>query len=111
MSHVLQYLKDKILFYALNSFIKIFFDVFYEGVPKPANAEQPVLIRIVVGVVKKMISAFNSTDVIYVRSLRNSKAGVMNVECRSIAVAQAVKSTFAGLVKSTHPPSYLKNVS
>ena len=91
----------------LNSFI----DVFYEGVPKPANADQPVLIRIVVGVVKKMISAFNSTDVIYVRSLRNSKAGVMNVECRSIAVAQAVKSTFAGLVKSTHPPSYLKNVS
>ena len=84
---------------------------FYEGVPKPANADQPVLIRIVVGVVKKMISAFNSGDVIYVRSLRNSKAGVMNVECRSIAVAQAVKSTFAGLVKSTHPPSYLKNVS
>ena len=85
--------------------------MFYVGVPKPANADQPVLIRIVVGIVKKMISAFNSGDVIYVRSLRNSKAGVMNVECRSIAVAQAVKSTFAGLVKSTHPPSYLKNVS
>ena len=58
-----------------------------------------------------MISAFNASDIIYVRSLRNSKAGVMNVECRSIAVASAVKSTFAGLVKSANPPSYLKNVS
>ena len=33
------------------------------------------------------------------------------MECRSIAVATAVKSTFAGLVKSSKPPSYLKNVS
>ena len=63
------------------------------------------------GVVRKMISAFNSGDVIYVRSLRNSKAGILNVECRSIAVATAVKSTFASLVKSNNPPAYLKNVS
>ena len=81
------------------------------GVPKPANAEQPALIKIVVGVVRKMISAFNSGDVIYVRSLRNSKAGILNIECRSIAVATAVKSTFASLVKSNNPPGYLKNVS
>ena len=81
------------------------------GVPKPANAEQPILIKIVVGVVRKMILAFNSSDIIYVRSLRNSKAGVLNVECRSIAVATAVKSTFASLVKSNNPPAYLKNVS
>ena len=58
-----------------------------------------------------MIAAFNSGDIIYVRSLRNSKTGILNVECRSIAVASAVKSTFASLVKSTNPPAYLKNVS
>ena len=58
-----------------------------------------------------MIRSFNSTDVVYVRSIRNTKTGVFNVECRSIAVATAVKSTFAGLVKSSKPPSYLKNVS
>ena len=81
------------------------------GVPKPASTEQPVLIKVVVGVVRKMIAAFNSTDIIYVRSLRNSKAGVLNVECRSVAVATAVKSTFANLVKSGNPPTYLKNVS
>ena len=58
-----------------------------------------------------MIAAFNSGDIIYVRSLRNSKTGILNVECRTIAVASAVKSTFASLVKSTNPPAYLKNVS
>lgn len=83
----------------------------FSGVPKPASADQPVLIKIVVGVVRKMISAFNSGDIVYVRSLRNSKAGVLNVECRSVAVATAVKSTFANLVKSANPPAYLKNVS
>ena len=95
------------------SCVSLYYDVLSDllGVPRPATADQPTLIRIVVGVVKKMISAFNAGDIIYVRSLRNSKAGIMNVECRSIAVATAVKSTFAGLIKSTHPPSYLKNVS
>lgn len=81
------------------------------GVPKPVTADQPVLIKLVVGVVRKMIAAFNSSDIIYVRSLRNSKSGVLNVECRSVAVATAVKSTFANLVKSAHPPAYLKNVN
>lgn len=58
-----------------------------------------------------MIPQFNNDDVKWVRSPKGGKTGVLNVECRSISVATAVKSTFAGLVKSDRPPSYLKNVS
>ena len=58
-----------------------------------------------------MIPQFNNDDVKWVRSPKGGKTGVLNVECRSINVATAVKSTFAGLVKSDRPPSYLKNVS
>ena len=57
-----------------------------------------------------MIPQFNNSDVRYVRCPRTGKNGVLNVECRNINVATAVKSTFAGLVKSDKPPSYLKNV-
>ena len=63
-----------------------------------------------VKLVKKMIPQFNNGDIWYVRCPRTGKNGVLNVECRSINVASAVKSTFAGLVKSEKPPSYLKNV-
>ena len=75
------------------------------------SVDQPAPIRSVVNVVRKMIPAFNSGDIVYVRNLRNSKNGTFNVECRSIAVASAVRSTFASLVKSAHPPGYLKSVS
>ena len=57
-----------------------------------------------------MIPQFNNGDIRYVRCPRTGKNGVLNVECRNINVASAVKSTFAGLVKSDKPPSYLKNV-
>ena len=63
-----------------------------------------------VKLVKKMIPQFNNGDIRYVRCPRTGKNGVLNVECRNINVASAVKSTFAGLVKSDKPPSYLKNV-
>ena len=63
-----------------------------------------------VKLIKKMIPQFNNSDVRYVRCPRTGKNGVLNVECRNINVASAVKSTFAGLVKSDKPPSYLKNV-
>ena len=81
------------------------------GLPKPKDNDQPLLIESVVRVVKKMIPQFNATDIKWVRTLKAGRGGVFNVECRSIAVASAVKSTFAGLIKSERPPSYLKNVS
>ena len=81
------------------------------GLAKPVKIDQPSLIRSVVRCIRQMIQPFNETDVIYVRNIRSNRTGVFNVECRSIAVASAVKSTFAGLVKSTHPPAYLKGVS
>ena len=81
------------------------------GIPRPKSTDLPSLIAIVVKLVKKMIPQFNNGDIRYVRCPRTGKNGVLNVECRSINVASAVKSTFAGLVKSERPPSYLKNVS
>lgn len=83
----------------------------FSGVPKPANFDQPTLIRSVVRLVRQLIRQFNETDIVYVRNIRSNKSTIYNVECRSIAVASAVKSTFAGLVKSAKPPAYLKGVS
>ena len=80
------------------------------GIPRPKATDQPSLIAVVVKLVKKMIPQFNNGDIRYVRCPRTGKNGVLNVECRNINVASAVKSTFAGLVKSDKPPSYLKNV-
>ena len=81
------------------------------GIPRPKATDQPSLIAIVVKLVRKMIPQFKNGDIWYVRCPRTGKNGVLNIECRSINVASAVKSTFAGLVKSEKPPSYLKNVS
>ena len=95
--------------------ILAFFDQWYLkcislGIPRPKATDQPSLIAVVVKLVKKMIPQFNNSDVRYVRCPRTGKNGVLNVECRNVNVASAVKSTFAGLVKSEKPPSYLKNV-
>ena len=81
------------------------------GMPKTKATDQPNLIASVVKIVKRMVPPFNSTDIKWVRSLKTGKGGVFNVECRSVAVATAVKSSFANLVKSDSPPTYLKNVS
>ena len=78
--------------------------------PKPKTADQPSLIASVVKIVKRMIPPFNNGDIKWVRTLRAGKGGVFNVECRTVAVATAVKSSFANLIKSDNPPSYLKNV-
>lgn len=79
--------------------------------PKSKATDQPSLIATVVRIVKRMVPPFNNTDIKYVRNLKTGKGGVFNVECRSVAVATAVKSAFANLVKSDSPPTYLKNVS
>ena len=91
--------------------IRLRFAFLLTGIPRPKATDQPSLIAVVVKLVKKMIPQFNNGDIRYVRCPRTGKNGILNVECRSINVASAVKSTFAGLVKSEKPPSYLKNVS
>ena len=91
--------------------LRLRFTLFLSGIPRPKATDQPSLIAVVVKLVKKMIPQFNNGDIRYVRCPRTGKNGILNVECRSINVASAVKSTFAGLVKSEKPPSYLKNVS
>ena len=83
----------------------------FSGIPKPKATDQPSLIAIVVKLVRRMIQQFNNDDIKWVWTNKGGKTGVLNVECRSINVASTVKSTFAGLVKSERPPSYLKNVS
>ena len=82
----------------------------FSGLPKPKARDQPTLIASVVRIVKRMIPPFNSGDIKYVRNLKAGRGGIFNVECRSVAVATAVKSSFANLIKSDSPPSYLKNV-
>ena len=81
------------------------------GMPKPKVTDQPNLIASVDKIVKRMVPPFNHADIKWVRALKTGKGGVFNVECCNVAVATAVKSAFANLVKSDSPPTYLKNVS
>ena len=83
----------------------------FSGIAKPASVEQPELIAIVLGFVQNFVPEFSAADIIWVRSMRTSKLGVLNVQCRSIVCAGMVKSTFAGLVKQDVKPSYIGNVS
>ena len=82
----------------------------FSGIAKPASVEQPELIAIVLGFVQNFVPEFSAVDIIWVRSMRTSKLGVLNVQCRSVVMASKVRSTFASLVKSTPVPVYIGKV-
>ena len=82
----------------------------FSGIAKPASVEQPELIAIVLGFVQKFVPEFSAADIIWVRSMRTSKLGVLNVQCRSVVMASKVQSTFASLVKSTPVPVFIGKV-
>lgn len=82
----------------------------FSGIAKPASVEQPELIAIVLGFVQNFVPEFSAVDIIWVRSMRTSKLGVLNVQCRSVVMASKVRSTFASLVKSTPVPVFIGKV-
>lgn len=84
--------------------------VYYTGVAKPASVEQPELIAIVLGFVQNFVPEFTVAEIIWVRSMRTSKFGVLNVQCRSVVMASKVRSTFASLVKAKPVPSFVGKV-
>ena len=80
------------------------------GVPKLASVEQPILIDIVLRFVQNFVPDFAASDITYVRSMKASKFGVLNVQCRTVVSAARVLSTFASLVKTKPTPSFIGKV-
>ena len=72
--------------------------------------DQPFLINLVLGFVQNFLPDFTAGEIIWVRSLKSSRYAVLNVQCRSVVAATRVKSTFAGIVKTTPHPPYLGKV-
>ena len=83
----------------------------FSGITKPASFEQPYLAGIVVDYVQRFVNQFTATDLIWVRSMKASKMGVLNCQCRTVQMASTVRSTFASLIKSDAPPTYLGKIS
>ena len=81
------------------------------GVAKPASVEQPELIAIVLGFVQQFVPEFSAADIVWVRSMKTSKLGVLNTQCRSVVMASKVRSTFASLVKAKPIPAFIGKVS
>ena len=78
----------------------------FSGITKPASFEQPYLAGIVVDYVQRFVNQFTATDLIWVRSMKASKMGVLNCQCRTVQMASTIRSTFASLIKSDAPPTY-----
>ena len=95
----------------LGYIFEVLYLIFLEGLPKPTSIEQPTLIGMVVGFVQNFLPDFSAAEIIWVRSMKASKFGVFNVQCRSVVSATRVKSTFASIVKSSTKPSYIGDVS
>ena len=53
---------------------------------------------------------FNAGDIAWVRSLKSSKFGILNCQCRTVVIASRIRSTFASLVKSTPIPAFIGKV-
>ena len=89
-----------------------FFNLFFifTGVAKPASVEQPELIAIVLNFVQQFVPEFTAAEIIWVRSMKTSKLGVLNVQCRSVVMASKVWSTFASLVKAKPVPAFIGKV-
>ena len=73
--------------------------------------DQAHLAAIVVDYVQRFVNQFNATDLVWVRSMKASKVGVLNCQCRTVQIASSVRSTFASLIKSATPPTYLGKIS
>ena len=84
--------------------------ILISGVAKPASVEQPELIAIVLGFVQQFVPEFSAADIIWVRSMKTSKLGVLNTQCRSVVMASKVRSTFASLVKANPIPAFIGKV-
>ena len=82
----------------------------FSGVAKPDSVEQPELIAVVLGFVQNFVPEFSAVEIVWVRSMRTSKLGVLNVQCRSVVMASKVRSTFASLVKSKPVPAFIGKV-
>ena len=80
------------------------------GITKPTSVEQPVLIDIVLRFVQ-FVPDFSAADIAWVRSMKTSKFGVLNTQCRSVVMASRVKSTFASLVKTKPIPAFIGKVN
>ena len=81
------------------------------GVAKPTSVEQPELISIVLGFVQQFVPEFTVADIIWVRSMKTSKLGVLNIQCRSVVMASNVRSTFANLVNAKPVPAFIGKVT
>ena len=80
------------------------------GVEKPTSIDQPILIDIVLRFVQNFVPEFNAGDIAWVRSLKSSKFGILNCQCRTVVLASRIRSTFASLVKSTPIPAFIGKV-
>ena len=81
------------------------------NLPKLSKYDQAALVGQVSEFVSNLVPDFNSDDIIWVRSIRGSKANVYNVHCRNINIASVVKSSFASAIKSDDVPEFIGNVS
>ena len=82
----------------------------FSGIAKPVSVEQPELIAVVLGFVQQFVPEFTAAEVIWVRSMKTSKLGVLNTQCRSVVMASKVRSTFASLVKAKPVPAFIGKV-
>ena len=77
---------------------------------KPNTVDQPILIGIVLQFVQQFVPDFVASDITWVRSMKASKFGVLNIQCRSVVMASRVQSTFASLVKTKPVPAFIGKV-
>ena len=80
------------------------------GITKPNSIEQPVLIGLVLQFVQQFVPDFYASDISWVRSLKSSRFGVLNVQCRTVLAAARVRSTFASLVRAKPVPAFIGKV-
>ena len=53
----------------------------FSGIAKPVSVKQPELIAVVLGFVQQFVPEFTAAEVIWVRSMKTSKLGVLNTQC------------------------------
>ena len=69
------------------------------------------MIAIVLGFVNNIVPEFSARDIVWVRSMKASKYGVLNCQCATVLMASRVRSEFASLVKQSNPPSFIGKTS
>ena len=68
------------------------------------------MIDIVLRFVQQFVPEFSAADISWVRSMKASKFGVLNIQCRTVVMAARVRSTFAALVKAKPVPAFIGKV-